>query len=281
MDKKLSSWIREYYQIDPENCSNEEIKKVTEIHCNSKWIASIEGLEKFIHIEMLNISDNQLTAFDFSPFKNLIKIDCSLNPLTRINLLENTILEEICYYGLRGNFIKKIDFSGNPNLKKIIGGQDGIIEIDLCKNEEIEEVIVSLSSDLRDINLSNCRKLKKIKLMGVTIPYVDLTNNNELNHVQINYLNTYQSHKDYYGPGFPRPFIFVNEKFSEDVIYAEDRKYKNFNYVLVITKNGSKEQRVLNHLKNIKSQILEIPNDATRRNIAKFHYEIKELFITA
>jgi len=271
IDSSLKKWISQEYNIaNPSDCSTEEAEKVKEISCKEKGIKTLNGLDKFKNIERIYLSDNKITDFDLSPFPNLKELDCSYCPVKKLNISNNFLLEYIRYEGLRGNNLGEISFSGNPNLKKIIGGQDGISQIDLSSNPQVEEIDIRLSQNFRFIDIQACSKLKKIRLWGVLIPFVDLTKNENLEHVEINYLNTYKGKDDEFGPGYPRPFIFVSENFDRNTINSQDLQYEYYTHLLVRVKNDSNEEKVLQELYEMKQSILEVSN------VASFHYQIRE-----
>jgi len=291
IDIRIRDWIRETYNIqNPEDCSEKDIARVKEIYLKDKYVQTIEGLEKYTNLENIKLPDNKIKHFDMSNFPNLKVLDISYNPVEKLDISKNEKLEQICYSGLRGCKLSQIDFSNNPRLKKIIGGQDGLSQIDLSTNLEIEDIEIRLSSDLRYIDLTNCSKLKRIILWGVKIPFVNLTKNYNLEHVEINYLNTYKNYCDMFGNGYPRPIIFVAENFDENVINLENRNNSYYCYVLAKVKKDSKEEKVLQTLENMKSEILEIgkfksddgfiSRTEIRRidkDIANFHYHIMSL----
>jgi hypothetical protein len=142
---------------------------------------------------------------------------------------------------------------------------------------ELEEINLTLNSSFRWINLTNVTKLKRITLSGVNIPFVDLTGCNELEYVNINYMNLYRKRSDVFGPGYPRPIIFVNENFDENIIDKDDREYKYYTYKLVRVLPNSHELRVLNTLKTLKSTIIRIEPDIYGNGVGKFHYSILNL----
>jgi len=272
MDTTLQKWISEEYNIENPLLSNDEdIERVTYISCTGKNIKSLNGLDKFKNIERINLSDNKIKDFDLSPFPNLKELDCSLNPARSINIKNNHSLEKLVCWGNRGNLMSEIDLSNNSNLKKIESGQDGINHIDLSKNQHIEELTINLSSNIRHVNVSRCSKLRYIKLWGVSVPYIDLTQNTNLEYVEINYWNHFQGKSDVYGPGYPRPIIFVNENFNSNIINQNNRNYEYYTYLLVPSLKDSKEERVLNKLNNLTEEIIEV------EDIGKFHFNIRRL----
>ena len=64
-------------------------------------------------------------------------------------------------------------------------------------------------------------------LTGIIIPFVDLTHCNKLEYVNINYLNQYARKYNEFGPGYPRPIIFVRPSFDEAIIPQDTRRQKN------------------------------------------------------
>jgi hypothetical protein len=271
IDSSLKKWISQEYDIDnPSDCTEEEAERVREISCKEKGIKTLNGLDKFKKIERIYLSDNKITDFDLSPFPNLKELDCSYCPVKKLNITGNSLLEYIRYEGLRGNYLGEINFSGNPNLKKIIGGQDGISQIDLSNNQKVEEIDIRLSQNFRYIDVSACRNLKRIRLWGVLVPFVDLTKNKHLEHVEINYLNTYKGKDDEFGSGYPRPFIFVNDDFDRNTINSQDLQYEYYTHLLVRVKKDSNEDKVLQELHEMKLAILDVSN------VGSFHYEIRE-----
>jgi hypothetical protein len=207
---------------------------------------------------------------DLSSFLELRELDFSYCPIEELNILNNSKLEYVRYEGLRGNRLSGIDFSGNPKLRKVIGGQDGIKQIDFSNNLDLEDIDIRLSQDLRYVNVGRCSKLKRIRLWGVLVPFVDLTNNYELEHVEINYLNTYKGKQDEFGNGYPRPFIFVNESFDRSKINSQDLQYEYYTHVLITVKKDSHEERILKELNEMINTVVEVSN------VAEFHYVIMD-----
>ncbi len=245
--------------IDIRNCSQEDLSSIVEINVSDSTM------------------DKEHSHWDFSLFPNLKKIDCSYVPISSLNIEKNQHLEYLRWEGVRGN-ISSIDLSSNKKLKEIRGGQDGLKELDLSSNTELEKIDIFLSSDLRWINLDNCKKLKSISLHGVLVPMVDLTQCNNLEYVNISYLNTYRNKSGEFGNGFPRPFIFVANDFDTNVISRETRQFESYCYFLVKVRPNSNEQKALRRFRGMKNDFLEIENDMRRINIATNHYVLRRIF---
>lgn len=260
MNKIIESYIQREYGFDVNNATVEELQKVIEILVSDATMSEDNG------------------EWDFSAFSNLRKIDCSYNPINVLNISSNHKLEYIRFEGARGNIPHKIDFSGNPHLKSVHSGQDGVKELDFSSNVELEDLQVFLNSSLRWLDINSCKNLTKIHLQGVNIPFVDLTTCHKLEKVNINYWNLYKNCSDEFGPGYPRPFVFVNENFDESIIDSEVRNISYFTYFLIRVKDNSIEEKFLAKVKSMKDVLLAIPEDRYGRGVANMHYELLEIY---
>lgn len=230
MNEYIVKAVENKYGFNPLSASSEDLKKVEEIIASN-----VTGVSNSVE-------------WNFSAFPNLRKIDCSFNGIEKLDVSHNPLLEEIRWEGVRGK-LQTIDFSKNRKLKKIRGGQDGMVELDLSANIELEEIELWLNHYMRWINLDHCSNLRRIDLTGIIIPFVDLTHCNKLEYVNINYLNQYARKLNEFGPGYPRPIIFVRPNFNEAIIPQNTRRQKNFTYYLVNTDFDSEEEKVLLALK--------------------------------
>lgn len=260
MNRIIEDYIENTYGFNVETATPEELQKVTEIMVSDRTMSHDDG------------------EWDFSKFPNLKKIDCSSNPIDLLNISNNHELEYIKFDCARGNIPHKIDFSGNPHLKVVRSGQDGVIELDFSANYELEDLSVFLNSSLRWINIDNCPNLKKIDTQGANIPFIDLTHCKRLEKVNINYWNLYRKRDDIFGPGFPRPIVFVNEDFDENVINEETRKYKYYTYYLIRVKEDSVEESFLQKVKSMKNRMLSIPPDNFGNGVAHMHYQLIDMY---
>lgn len=171
MNEFIKLEVKNRYGINVDSCPVDDLNKVEEINVSDKTMDHSKG------------------EWDFSSFPNLRKIDCSYNPIEKLDISKNSSLEQIRWEGVRGTIDPTLDLSKNIHLKKIIAGQDGMIQLDLTHNVELEELDIFLNSSMRWINIDTCVNLRKIHLKGVTIPFVNLTNCRKLQDVDINYMN--------------------------------------------------------------------------------------------
>lgn len=263
MNKFISSYIQSKYGIDVNNCSKEELLKVTEIS-----VSNVTGIHMY--------GSRERYDWDFSKFPNLHSIDCSYNYIDSIDITKNSLLESIRWEGVRGNLSKPIDLSGNSHLKMITAGQDGLMELDLSSNPELEVLNIFINSSMRWINLDVCTNLKRISLQGVNIPFVDLTHCSNLEFCDINYMHLYRNKYDEFGDGYPRPLVFVNEDFNEKIIPDNKRSNKFYTYYLIRTKPDTAESSFLESLKSRKMEFISILPDNKGYGVARKHYQLLE-----
>lgn len=256
----ITSYIKNAYGFDLETATADELNKVTEILVSDRTMSLEHGV------------------WDFSIFPNLMKADCSYNPIKLLNICNNDKLEYIRFEGARGRILHKLDFSGNPHLKEVHAGQDGVVELDFSSNCELEKLSVFISIYLRWLNVDNCSNLKSISLHGAIIPFVDLTHCKNLQSVNIHYWNMYRERYNEFGPGYPRPIIFVADDFDESVIDEISRNNKSYAYYLVRVKENSTEEKFLQKVKSMKSAIISIPAEVKGDSVARMHYELLAIY---
>lgn len=256
INKIIADYIQQEYNINAETATPEQFGKVERILVRDKTM------------------NHDYDVWDFSDFPNLKVIDCSYNPIDKLIISKNLFLEELSWEGARGGINHALDLSHNPHLKKIRGGQDNIVQLDLSSNHELEQLSIFLSSSMRWLDLSGCTNLCILNLTGVIIPFIDLTNCRKLEELDVNYWNLYKNKYNEFGPGFPRPFVFVNEDFNEDIIAQDTRRYDYYTYYLIRVKSDSPEENFLNELKAMKEKLISIPDDGNGTAIALFHYSL-------
>lgn len=108
--------------------------------------------------------------------------------------------------------------------------------------------------------------------------YPKRKNKRRFERVNINYWNLYRKREDVFGPGFPRPIVFVNEDFDENVIDEETRKYKYYTYYLIRVKENSVEENFLQKVKSMKNRMLSIPPDNFGNGVAHMYYQLIDMY---
>ena len=90
-----------------------EVFNIGYLYIPNTGIADLTGIEFFIHLELLNCGENQLTELDLSANVWLTELNCGSNQLTELNVGSNTALENLYVYN---NNLSGLDVSNNQNL---------------------------------------------------------------------------------------------------------------------------------------------------------------------
>lgn len=109
------------------------------------FIYDLTGLEAFINLESLTISDTMVGDLNISTLINLKYLDCPYNMLTSIDVSNNILLEYLDITSGGGdlppmNYFSKIDVSNNPNLHTLRAA--GVNKINLNNNNNNEEMLI-------------------------------------------------------------------------------------------------------------------------------------------
>ena len=156
--------------------SADEIAAVTEIGCDERSIASLEGIGYFTNLETLYCQDNLLTALDVSRNTKLTKLNCSSNHLTVLNVSANTALTEL---SCGSNQLTALDLSGAPNLDTLICGGNQLTELNVRANPALT-TLRCISNCLTELDVSRNTKLETLVCSGNQLTVLDLSVNTAL-----------------------------------------------------------------------------------------------------
>ena len=159
--------------------TEEEIASVTTIDVQSKNISDLTGIERFTALIRLNCSYNQLTGLNVSENINLDDLDCHNNQLTSLDVSDNTKLFRL--------------YSTDNKLTKLIVGVKNDLCFLYCENNQLTSLDVSKCPELRelycsnnqltDLDVSNCPKLNELECYINQLTSLDLSANTEITYV--------------------------------------------------------------------------------------------------
>ncbi len=110
------------------------INSITTLKIHGKQIASLEGIQDFIALELLECSSNSLSSIDISSNLFLKELIIDDNNLTSIDLTNN---KELTYLTCDNNFLSTLDVSNNTKL-----------EILRCYHNNLSQLDVSFLTNL-------------------------------------------------------------------------------------------------------------------------------------
>ncbi|MFK8269149.1 leucine-rich repeat domain-containing protein [Capnocytophaga cynodegmi] len=136
-----------------EEISYKEAKNYTGIiDASDDYIKSLEGIEAFVNITMLDCAYNELTSLDLSKNVNLEILNCVYNQLTSLDISKNTSLKILnCY----SNQLTRLDVSKNTNLEQLDCSSNEFTKLNLANgnNEKIYYMLVDKNPDLKCIQI--------------------------------------------------------------------------------------------------------------------------------
>ena len=155
-DKNFRDYVAGEWDKNHDNCfSPSEIAKATWISCDNREIDSLEGIQFFTEIWLLECYYNNLKTIDLSNNKKLSYINCHHNQL------------------------KELDVSGLPLLKTFYCGDNALPSIDVSKNEKLEDFDCQ-DNHLDTLNVSQNKELVKLSCGTNNLTELDVRENKKL-----------------------------------------------------------------------------------------------------
>ena len=177
-DKTFRQYVKRFDKNKNGILSNSELKAVTVINVEGKEIRKIEGIQYFTSLKKLNCSFNPLTKIDVSKNKKLIKLDCSATDVKKLDLSKNALLVTLncseCY-------LTKLDVTHCPLLKELNCDGNRLTKLDVRKNPALKYLYVgsytsSYSGNLlKSLDLSKNTKLIALSCEHNPIKKIDVS----------------------------------------------------------------------------------------------------------
>ncbi|MBQ4820917.1 matrixin family metalloprotease [Aquimarina sp. MMG016] len=184
------------------------IEVVTSLNLFNSNIADLTGIEDFRALELLNLTNNNLTSLDVSTNTNLEVLNCENNSLTALDVTANVLLETLV---ASGNALGNIDVSTNTYLEILLLNTCGLSSIDLSNNKLLSLVGLSnnqlttldftVNTSLEDLYVDN-NELAFLNFKNgdnTNIKAFNATNNSELECILVDdatYSTTYWTNID-------------------------------------------------------------------------------------
>ncbi|SMC75390.1 T9SS type A sorting domain-containing protein [Moheibacter sediminis] len=132
----------------------------------------------YLYIPEANISD----PTGMEAFINLRSLDLTQNNLTNINL---TSLTQLTGLGLGNNQITSIDVSQNVLLISLVLNSNNLTDLDVTQNPNLELLYPSSNPGLSELDLSQNPNLKNVTILNNNFTELDFSNNPLLTHVSL------------------------------------------------------------------------------------------------
>ncbi len=144
----LASALAAYDTDGDGSISASEAAAVTELDCSGMGLTSLDGIELFTNLQVLDASDNGLSSVDLSALGRLSELDLS------------------------GNAVSELDLSGHAGLVELDVSGNGMTSLDLSGCGALL-VLHCAGNDLARLNLADCTSLTELVCdagQNVTVP---------------------------------------------------------------------------------------------------------------
>lgn len=135
-----------------------------------------DGMKNLIR---LACSNNNITDIDLSNNEKLEELGCGNNPLATLILPKNSSLKTL---NCDKTLLRDINFNGLSNLEQLSVNENRLNKIDLSDCSKLT-YLSAYKNEISDINLSGCEKLEEVYLGYNKIKELDFSNNYYLTFV--------------------------------------------------------------------------------------------------
>ena len=172
-DKNFREKVSGYDKDQNGYLSEQEIAAVTKMYCIDDDIESLEGIEYFTSLELLDCCMNKITSLDVSALKSLKKLACEDNELSKLDVSSNVALENLTCYK---NHLSDLDISKNTNLIFLSCSENNLSAIDFSYNVKLQGVNCGYNN-IKTLDFSNNPDLNSLDCRNCPIESLDFSNN--------------------------------------------------------------------------------------------------------
>ena len=144
--------------------------------CNNLGIGDLTGLEAFINITELYVSDNNITSLDVSANTALHTLFCERNNIPSLDVTSNTALVSIQF---SDNLLTTLDVSNNTLLQTLNCNRNNLTALAVSNNTNLGSLLVR-ENQLTTLDVSNNTSLTSLVCSGNNLGTLDVSNNTAL-----------------------------------------------------------------------------------------------------
>lgn len=149
---------------------------LTDLNISSSSIANLSGIENFINLETLNISNNQLALLNIPTLQKIKNLDCSKNFLKQLDFTENKVLQTLNF---SNNQVSSIDLGYQDVLETLIAGSNELTTIDISPFSNLKKLEIN-DNKLTNLSLYNKYLLSFLNCSNNLLTSLELSENNAL-----------------------------------------------------------------------------------------------------
>ncbi len=172
-------------KIDTNNDNEIQVSEALQVawlNISSSGISNLTGLVSFTNLNLLNCSDNQITALDLTGLNSLVNLVCAYNQIPELDFGAINLQELQCHYNLLtaldvsnmsnlyflfcgNNQLSSLNLSGLINLIELDAGTNLLTTIDLNGLPVLEDINLDTNL-LTSIDLSSLPNVANIDIVG-------------------------------------------------------------------------------------------------------------------
>ena len=157
-----------------------EIMNITDMDVYDMEISSLQGIEYFTALTMLDCEDNELTTLDISKNTALVKLYCGMNYLTSLDITNNVALKSLLCYD---NELTSLDVSKNTALTFLDCEENKITALDVSMCTELESLTCG-DNELTQLDISNLTYLESLNCNDNYLTTLDVSSNPNLEYLK-------------------------------------------------------------------------------------------------
>ena len=153
-----------------------KIADVTELDVSFEALTSLQGIEYFESLTILQCLRNSLTSLDISKNTALTTLGCAYNSLTSLDISKNTALEAMdCGY----NPLTSLDVSQNTALTQLNCYSNQLTALNVSQNTELTQLWCN-SNQLTSLDVSKNTGLTKLNCYSNQLTALNVSKNTKL-----------------------------------------------------------------------------------------------------
>ncbi len=150
---------------------------LTELNISNSSITNLSGIENFINLETLDVSNNQLALLNIPTLKKIKNLNCSKNFLKQLDFSENKLLQTLNF---SNNQVSSIDFGYQVLLETLMAGLNELTTIDISPFINLKKLEIN-DNKLTNLSLNNKNLLSFLNCSNNLLTSIDVSQNTALN----------------------------------------------------------------------------------------------------
>lgn len=159
-----------------------DINTLKTLDLRRKEISSLEGIQDFVALEILDCNDNSLTTLDITQNTSLTLLSCEANQIGYLDVSKNLALKSL-FCGV--NNLKSLDVTNNLELRLLDFRYNELSDLDVTKNVLLNN-LVCIGNKLKNLNITKNVKLIKLIADENDFTSLNLSENILLDHLSCN-----------------------------------------------------------------------------------------------